>query len=111
MRRANRDGHVMRSFETAAIGACMLVEETEEHRAIFGEDCQCVSYFKTPTDAASQARELLLKSAERARHAAAVRELITKGPNTYRDRLRQMLHIAEDLKPGLKTRGFKSCEL
>jgi hypothetical protein len=38
VRRANRDGHVMRSFEIAAIGGCMLVEDTEEHRAIFGGD-------------------------------------------------------------------------
>ena len=38
VRRANRDGHVMRSFEIPAIGACMLVEDTEEHREIFGPD-------------------------------------------------------------------------
>jgi hypothetical protein len=36
VRRANRDGHVMRSFEIAAIGGCMLAQDTDEHRDIFG---------------------------------------------------------------------------
>jgi hypothetical protein len=38
VRRANRDGHVMRSFEIAAIGGCMLAEDTLEHHEIFGAD-------------------------------------------------------------------------
>ena len=42
VRRANRDGHVMRSFEIAAIGGCMLAEDTDEHRDIFGGEGESV---------------------------------------------------------------------
>ena len=55
VRRANRDGHVMRSFEIAALGGCMLAEDTAEHRQIFGPDGQAVVYFRTPEDAAARA--------------------------------------------------------
>ncbi len=32
VRRANRDGHVMRSFEAAVIGGCILAQDTADHR-------------------------------------------------------------------------------
>src|SRR5262249_24350592 len=51
VRRANRDGHVMRSFEIPAIGGFMLAEDTREHRDIFGPEGQCVLYFASPDDA------------------------------------------------------------
>lgn len=38
VRRANRDGQAMRTFELAAMGACLIVEDTEEHREIFGTE-------------------------------------------------------------------------
>jgi spore maturation protein CgeB len=94
VRRANRDGHVMRSFEIAAIGGCMLVEDTEEHRTIFGNDGDAVHYFRTPKQGATLARVLIDRPAERARLAASVRYRITGGANTYRDRLRTILDIA-----------------
>src|SRR5262245_36280764 len=46
VRRANRDGHVMRSFEIAAVGSCMLAQDTDEHREIFGADGEAVVYFR-----------------------------------------------------------------
>jgi spore maturation protein CgeB len=94
VRRANRDGHVMRSFEIAAIGGCMLVEDTEEHRAIFGGDGDSVRYFRTPEQAAALARFLIDHPAERARLAASVRDRVSRHAHTYRDRLRTMLNIA-----------------
>ena len=57
----------MRSFEIAALGGCMLAEDTAEHRQIFGPDGQAVVYFRTPEDAAARARALLADDAERAR--------------------------------------------
>lgn len=45
VRRANRDGQVMRSYEAAATGACMVVEDTQEHRELFGRDGEAVIYF------------------------------------------------------------------
>jgi spore maturation protein CgeB len=94
VRRANRDGHVMRSFEIAAIGGCMLAEDTEEHRAIFGGDGESVHYFRTPKQAAALARLLIDHPAERARLAASARDHVKRGAHTYRDRLRTMLDIA-----------------
>ncbi|MGE0258495.1 MAG: glycosyltransferase [Alphaproteobacteria bacterium] len=94
VRRANRDGHVMRSFEIAALGGCMLAEDTAEHRRIFGLDGEAVAYFRTPDDAAVRARALLADNAERARLAAAVRQRIVAGGHTYRDRLDAMLAAA-----------------
>ena len=91
VRRANRDGHVMRSFEIAALGGCMLAEDTAEHREIFGEDGEAVVYFRSPREAAERARALLADPAERARLSAAVRARISGGAHTYRDRLVSIL--------------------
>jgi len=101
VRHANRDGHVMRSFEIAAVGGCMLVEETEEHKAIFGSDGQAVRYFKTPEEAATRAKLLCADPTERTRLAISVRTLVTTGAHTYRDRLTSMLdsaagHVTEE---------------
>jgi spore maturation protein CgeB len=94
VRRANRDGHVMRSFEIAAIGGCMLAEDTEEHRTIFGGDGDSVRYFRTPKQAAALARLLIADPAERARLAASVRDRVGGGSHTYRDRLCTILGYA-----------------
>jgi spore maturation protein CgeB len=94
VRRANRDGHVMRSFEIAALGGCMLAEDTAEHREIFGPDGEAVVYFRTPREAAEQARSLLADQAERARLSAALRARISRGAHTYRDRLVFILEAA-----------------
>jgi hypothetical protein len=91
VRRANRDGHVMRSFEIPAIGACMLAEDTNEHRALFGPEGQAVRYFSSISEMLEKTRWLLARDDERARLAQAAHTLITKGPNTYTDRLRTML--------------------
>jgi spore maturation protein CgeB len=91
VRRANRDGHVMRSFEIAAIGGCMLVEDTSEHREIFGCDGDCVVYFRTPVEAATLAKALLGDIREQGRLRAALRARVRAGKHTYRDRLMAML--------------------
>jgi spore maturation protein CgeB len=94
VRRANRDGNVMRTFEIAAVGGCMLVEDTLEHRAIFGEDNRAVLYFNSPEQAASRARFLLANPQERSRLKASVQSQITSGGHTYRARLGTMLRAA-----------------
>jgi hypothetical protein len=98
VRRANRDGHVMRSFETAALGGCMLVEDTAEHREIFGPDGEAVVYFRTPGEAAERADALLSDPAERMRLSAAVRARILRGAHTYRDRLASILEAADQIR-------------
>ncbi|HEY2483240.1 MAG TPA: glycosyltransferase [Caulobacteraceae bacterium] len=104
IRRANRDGHVMRSFEIAALGGCMLAEDTAEHREIFGPDAECVIYFRSAAEAAAHARALLVDTREQERLRAAVRARMVGGGHTYRDRLRSMLDavaLAGCSEPGL----------
>lgn len=105
VRRANRDGHVMRSFEIAAIGGCMLVEDTAEHREIFGPDGECVVYFRTPAEAATRARALIAAPSERARLASSVQARISQGGHTYRHRLAAMLENLPPRKDGSSARA------
>jgi len=91
VRRANRDGHVMRSLEIAAMGGCMLAEETDEHRALFGPDGQRVAYFRAIPEMLEQVQRLLVSPEERRRLASAACRYIQEGQNTYADRLRAML--------------------
>jgi spore maturation protein CgeB len=91
VRRANRDGHVMRSFEIPAIGACMLVEDTAEHREILGPDGEAVVYFRSIAEMVDQSRWLLGRPAERQRLAAAAHARIAAGRHTYQDRLAAMI--------------------
>jgi hypothetical protein len=98
VRRANRDGHVMRSFEIAGLGGCMLAEDTAEHREIFGPDREAVVYFRTPREAAERARALLADPAERLRLSAAVWARVLRGAHTYRDRLTSILEVAARIR-------------
>jgi spore maturation protein CgeB len=91
VRRANRDGHAMRSFEVPAIGACMLVEDTDEHRELFGSDGEAVVYFQTLDEAIDRLRWLLAHESERRRLSAAAHRRVIGGENTYGNRLAVML--------------------
>lgn len=91
VRRANRDGHSMRSFEVPAMGGCMLAEDTQEHREILGEEGRAAVYFQTPEHMVEKLRWLLAREDLRRRLAAEAHRLITAGANTYRDRLETML--------------------
>jgi len=99
VRRSNRDGHVMRSFEIGALGGCMVVEDTDEHREIFGADGECVVYFDSPERAAVIAKALLADEPKRRRLAKAVQQRIIGGANSYTDRLTTMLEGVESLAP------------
>jgi spore maturation protein CgeB len=91
VRRANRDGHCMRTFEVPAIGTCMLTEDTPEHREIFGQEGQAVVYFRTLTEMVEKAQWLLSHESERRRLARSAHQLITQGSHTYGDRLQTIL--------------------
>ena len=95
VRRANRDGHSMRSFEVAAMRGCMLVEDTEEHREIFGEDGEAVVYFRTIPEMVERLRGLLEDEEERERLRQAAYERVVRGRNTYADRIKKMMEIIE----------------
>jgi spore maturation protein CgeB len=91
VRRANRDGHCMRTFEVTAAGGCMLTEDTSEHRDILGREGDCVLYFISADEMVAKARWLLENDAERVRLATAARAHIRTSTNTYASRLRQIL--------------------
>ena len=91
VRRANRDGHAMRSYEVPAMGGCLLAERTSDHERLFGRDGERVFFADTPADAVSKVRWLLANPSERDRLAVAAHDLITSGRHTYADRLSTML--------------------
>ena len=93
VRRANRDGHAMRTFEIPAMRGCMLVEDTEEHREILGEDGEAVVYFRTIPEMVERLRWLLEHEDERERLRQAAYERIARGRNTYKERLKTMLEM------------------
>ena len=93
VRRANRDGNSMRTFEIPAMGGCVLAEETPEHREIFGEEGEAALYFRSPQQAAEKIRLLLADERKRARLAENAHRRIAGGANTYGNRLREMLGL------------------
>jgi spore maturation protein CgeB len=91
VRRANRDGHCMRTFEIPAMRGCMLAEDTNEHREIFGAEGLAVQYFRTISELVEKSRWLRDHPAERQRLAQAGHQLITTAGHTYQDRLTAMV--------------------
>jgi len=91
VRHENRDGHSMRTFEVPAVGACMVVEDTVEHRQIFGEDGDRVVYFKTAGEMVERVQTLLANEILRKALKENVHLHITKSANTYADRLGTMI--------------------
>ena len=96
VRRANRDGNVMRSFELPAMGACMLTEDTEEHREIFGDNGKTVLFFRTREEMIEKLHWLLAHDEERNRLKSAAHRVVTTGGNSYGDRLETMLQQASE---------------
>lgn len=97
VRRANCDDNSMRTFEIPAIGGCMLTEDTDEHRKIFGNDGEAVLYFKDEKEMLKKTRFLLSNSEKRKEMADKAKNIITKGANTYKDRLDVMIRKASEL--------------
>lgn len=91
VRRANRDGHAMRTYELAATGACILAEDTEEHREILGPEGVAAKYFSSIDEMLAKASALLRNSGERRRLAMNAQQRIYSGSNAYKDRLVEML--------------------
>lgn len=94
VRRANRDGHVMRSYEAAAIGGCILAEDTEDHRKLFGPPGGAAHYFKTVPELVRQACGLASDATKRHGMSNRLRKLMSTRNETYAARLASMLEIA-----------------
>jgi len=97
VKHSNRDGHTMRTIEAGAIGCCMIVEDTPDHRDLFGNDGAAVRYFRNPTQAASIIQELMPDHVERARMAKAVKTLVRETGQSYLHRLTTMLNDANEI--------------
>lgn len=98
VRRANRDGSAMRSFEIPACGACCVVEDTEEHRGMFGPDGESVLYFKTPEELVRRVKEAFGSPELRDKLRKNAHRAITERPNTYVDRLKTILEEMSNTK-------------
>jgi hypothetical protein len=90
VRRANRDGHVMRSFEVPACGGCMLAERTEDHARFFQEGAEAV-FFTTPEELVQRARLLVDDAARRAAIGAAGHGRVVRDGHTYGHRLQTLI--------------------
>lgn len=97
VRRANRDGHVMRSIELPAMGAFMLAERTDEHQEIFEEGVHC-DYWSTVDELVEKCRWYARNPRRAAQLARTAHELITTNPNTYSDRALQVLDMLSRLQ-------------
>jgi hypothetical protein len=109
VRRANRDGHVMRSFEAAAIGGCILAEDTADHRELFGPDNHAVRYFSTLSELVRQAQMLICDLEERRRLSLQLRKRLATGGHTYADRLATMLQFST--RDGVSSASADVCSM
>jgi spore maturation protein CgeB len=94
VRRANRDGHVMRSYEAAAIGGCVLAEDTPDHRELFGPEDRAAQYFTTISELVQKARILTADVDARRRLSLELRQRMSVRTDTYSDRLAEMLRLS-----------------
>lgn len=99
VRRANRDGQCMRTYELPAAGACILTEDTAEHRELYGDDDVAVRYFRDTEELLTRARHLLDHDMDRQRLRETAHRLITTGKHTYADRLQTMLALLSPANP------------
>jgi glycosyltransferase involved in cell wall biosynthesis len=92
-RKANRDGHAMRSLELPAMGACMIVEDTPEHRELYGDEEDCVEYYSNIEEMVDKVRALCARP-EHARllGSRVFTRICHQSRHTYADRLRCILY-------------------
>jgi spore maturation protein CgeB len=92
-RKANRDGHAMRSLELPAMGACMIVEDTPEHREVYGDEEDCVEYYSNIEEMVDKVRALCARP-EHARllGSRVFTRICHQSRHTYADRLRTILY-------------------
>jgi spore maturation protein CgeB len=93
VRKANRDGHVMRSYEIAGLGGCILAEDTQEHRDLFGQEGTRALYFKSANEAILKINRLL--NDENLRTEMMRNIVVIKQNATYLKRLESIIELAK----------------
>jgi spore maturation protein CgeB len=91
-RKNNRDGHTMRSYEVGAMGGVILAEATDDHREMFGEEGAL--YFRGTPEMITKAKWLVAHQSEAKQMAEHAHSRITRGENTYCNRLSHILQTA-----------------
>lgn len=96
VRRANRDGHVMRTFEIPACGVFMLAERTDEHLELFeeGKEMAC---FASPEELVRKVQYYLAHESERHKIAAEGYRRVIESSHTYQDRVEQILEFCNEV--------------
>jgi hypothetical protein len=98
VRKANRDGHVMRSFEVPACRGFMLAEPTDEHLELLGPGR--AGYFADKAELVERVDHFLSHETERQGIIDAGSRHVIDGGNSYHERLTQILeHVAEVASP------------
>ena len=92
VRRANRDGHVMRSIELPAIGAFMLAERTDEHQEMFDEGIHC-DYWSSVQELVDKTRWYASNPRRAAHIAHTGHARVIAAPNTYADRALEVVQM------------------
>ncbi len=101
VRRANRDDHVMRTFEIPACGGFMLTERSSTHEELYAEDSEA-AFFDSPDEFVAKVRSYLVRDEDRVRIAAAGHRKIIEGHHTYGDRLAEIIELTEALRGSRK---------
>jgi spore maturation protein CgeB len=94
VRRANRDGHAMRSYEIPACGSFLLAERTAEHEEMFDENKEAV-FFSSQDELREKIKYFLRNDTARQRIAHNGYRRVTSACNTYCDRLKQILQLCQ----------------
>lgn len=92
VRRRNRDGHSMRSFEIPACGGFMLAERTEEHLELFREDIEA-AYFSSTEELLDKLNYYLSHESARQKISKAGMKKVASIPCTYQDRMQQIIAL------------------
>lgn len=90
VRRANFDGHVMRSIEIAACGGCILAERTDEHLEILGPEGDSAVYFSDVPEMVGKIQWLLANPDRRVSMARALHARVA-ATHTYDASLQTIL--------------------
>jgi N-acetyl-gamma-glutamylphosphate reductase len=93
VRRANRDQHVMRTYEEPAMGSCVAMEDTTHHRELFDAATADACFFATPDELAARAVRLCADADLREQIRESMGRAVTSGGHRYTDRLRRMLSL------------------
>lgn len=96
VRRANRDGHAMRTYEVAAIDGPALAEDSEEHREILGQEGDTVLYFSSLPEMEEKCQWMITHPDEARLLGQRLGHHIRSGKNTYGDRLKSIIMQFED---------------